>query len=77
MIREQKVTREQRQMLIDLWKSGKLKELHKLQRKFGVEKKYAQKRAHGSGYRRPPNTTPDYHDPRWQWAIDRGPVMAP
>lgn len=76
MIREQKVTPEQRRLLIELWKAGKVKELRKLQKALGVEKKYAQKRAYDDGFRRLPNTAQDYNDPRWKWAIERGPVIA-
>lgn len=75
----QKITIEQRDELIELWRQGQFQKVLKLQKQYGVERKYAQKRAYDLGLTKYPDRTKrpaDWFDPRWQWAIERGPVVA-
>lgn len=73
---QQKITDEQREELISLWWHGEMETLRKRQKELGVNRRYGQQRGNELGLRRPATSTNDYLDPRWQWAIERGPVLA-
>jgi len=70
-----KITKEQRQHLLDTHRKGGIAASAPLARELGVESKYGQKLAHRAKDRpsRPSRRT-DHNDPRWAWAIERGSV---
>lgn len=70
---KQKVTPAQRRLMIELLSAGKIAEVRALQKQLGVQRTYTVKRAYEAGRRGP---SKDFNDPRWKWAIERGPVIA-
>ena len=76
-----KLTPEQRQALLACYLEGGFDAAKPLAESFGVRARYpaqlARKHGHTDNYQRRgrrPARSPTANDPRWQWAIARGPV---
>jgi len=76
-----RLTREQRQALLACYLQGGFDAARPLAESFGVRARYAaqlaRKLGHTDNYKRRgarPARQPTAADPRWQWAIARGPV---
>jgi hypothetical protein len=71
-----KITKEQREELVKLWLAGGQQAVAAKQREYGVADKYASNQASIMGIHRCDMITRSDVDPRWVWAIERGPVLA-
>lgn len=70
-----KASREQRKELLALWLAGDNKAVAAMERQIGVKPKYTSNMANVMGIHKKDGVRVDADDPRWAWAIERGPVL--
>lgn len=72
---DRKLTHEQREQLVRVYLESGTSAAGPLAVSMGVSRKYPGIMAATSGRRRSGRPPGDWNDHRWQWAIERGPVV--
>lgn len=69
-----KASPDQRKKLLALWLAGDTRAVAALEREIGVAPKYTSNMASVMGIHKRDGVRPDADDPRWAWAVERGPI---